>query len=73
MKYNVKVKPGTSREEVATGEDGSLTVYLRAKAHDGEANKALVRVLAKHFGVGKTRVVIVRGAKGREKVVEIAD
>lgn len=53
------------------GADGVLTVYLRAKPHDGEANAALVRVLAKYFGVGKTRVVIVSGAKGRKKVVEV--
>ncbi len=51
--------------------DDGLTVYLRAKAHDGEANRALVRVLAEYFKVGKTSVVILQGQKGRKKVVEI--
>lgn len=71
MRVNVTVKPGTSQEKVVTSKD-RLTVFLRAKAHDGEANKALVRVLAEHFGVGKTSVVIVRGQNGRKKVVEIS-
>lgn len=70
MKYFVMVKPGASREEVMR--DGeTLTVYLRAKPHDGEANAALVRVLAEYFKVGKTRVKIVAGARGRRKVVEV--
>ena len=69
-KYQVMVKPGSSQEKVVVSDDG-LTVYLRVKAHDGEANKALVRVLAEYFKVGKTSVVILRGQKGRKKVVEI--
>lgn len=71
MKYEVLVKPGTSREEVVLCEDGSLVVYLRARAHDGEANAALLKVLAKHFGVAKGRIEIVRGGKGRKKVITV--
>ena len=48
-----------------------LTVWVRAKAHDGEANVAVVKALAKYFGVAKGRVRIVRGEKGRKKVVEV--
>ena len=71
MNYSVTVKPGTSQERVVTNEDGSLTVFLRAKAHDGEANKALMRALAKYFGVAKGRIVIIRGEKSRKKVVSV--
>ena len=66
----VTVKPGSNQEKVVDSDDG-LMVFLRAKAHDGEANKALIRVLAEHFKVGKTCVRILRGQKGRKKVVEI--
>ena len=70
MRYNVLVKAGSSKEEVVV--DGSdLTVYVRARAHDGEANAAIIKVLAKHFKVSKSCVEIVRGAKSRHKVVEI--
>ena len=71
MKYTVKVKPGSSQEKVVVTDDGVLTVWLHARAHDGEANKAVVKVLAKYFGVAKSCVEIVRGEKSREKVVEI--
>ena len=47
-----------------------LTVYLRAKPHDGEANAALIKLLSKHFKVGKTSIKILRGAKSRQKLIE---
>ena len=71
MKYNVRVKPGSSQEKVVEETPGELTVFLYARAHDGEANAALIAVLAKHFGVAKSRVQILRGAKSRNKLIEI--
>lgn len=70
MKYNVLVKAGSSKEEVVA-DSSDLIVYVRARAHDGEANAAIVKALAKHFGVSKGCVEIVRGAKSRHKIVEI--
>ena len=71
MIYRVKVKPGTSQEKVVENGEGELVVYLRAKAHDGEANKALIKVLSKNFKVAKTRITIRRGEKGRDKIIEV--
>jgi len=70
MLYQIKVKPGSSQEKVIQNDDGTLTVYLRAKPHDGEANTALIKILAKHFDVPKTTIMIKSGAKGRLKTVE---
>ena len=50
--------------------DGHLTIYLRAKPHDGEANSALVNLLAKHFRVPKTSIKISRGSHSRTKLIE---
>ena len=72
MKVSVVVKPGSKKGPlvIAAPFDG-LVVYLREKAHDGEANEALAKVLADYFGVSKSCVVIVRGQKSHQKVVEI--
>ena len=70
MKYAVVVKPGTSQEKIIETAPGELTVYLRAKAHDGEANEALIKALSKHFGVPKTSITITRGARSRIKQIE---
>jgi uncharacterized protein YggU (UPF0235/DUF167 family) len=48
-----------------------LVVYLREPAHEGEANAALPRVLAEHFGTSPSRVSIVRGHSARVKQVEV--
>lgn len=71
MRYEITVKPGSSREKIVKSGDAELTVFLHARAHDGEANKALIEALAEYFGVAKSGITIVRGAKARRKVVEV--
>lgn len=70
MKYNVIVKPGSSQEKIIESAPGELTVYLRAKPHDGEANAALIKLLSKHFDVPKTTIAVTRGQKSRNKTIE---
>lgn len=71
MKYQVTVKPGSSQEKILQTADDELTVYLRAKPHDGEANSALIKLLSKHFKVAKTTIKITSGQKSRTKTVEL--
>ncbi|MBR3248767.1 DUF167 domain-containing protein [Candidatus Saccharibacteria bacterium] len=70
MKYRVTVKPGSSQEKIVETGDHELTIYLRAKPHDGEANDALVKILSKHFKIPKTTITITHGAKSRLKTIE---
>ena len=71
MQIDVKVKPGSRQlarlEEQA---DGSYVAFLTARAHDGEANKALLELVAKYFHVPKTTIRIIRGDKSRQKTLE---
>ena len=62
--------PNTVTSTPPSPVDGYLTVYLRAKPHDGEANSALVGLLAKHFRVPKTSIKISRGSHSRTKLIE---
>jgi len=70
---NIKVVPNASRNEVILEEDGSLKIRVTAKATDGKANKAVIEILADHFGVKKNKVSILKGEKARGKVVELSD
>ncbi|MBQ3441594.1 DUF167 domain-containing protein [Candidatus Saccharibacteria bacterium] len=67
----VTVKPGAKVQKIVSDDDGGLTVYLHARAHDGEANVALIKALADYYGVSKSCVEILRGQKSRRKVVLI--
>jgi uncharacterized protein YggU (UPF0235/DUF167 family) len=44
-----------------------LKVRVRARPIEGEANEALVRLLAKALGVPKSAVVLQRGGQSRTK------
>ena len=71
MRISVRVKPGTKgATRLEKQEDGSYVAFLHARAHDGEANKALFELISDEFNVAKTSIVLVSGAKSREKVLE---
>ncbi len=70
-RISVKVKPGCKQaSRLEKQEDGSYVAFLHARAHDGEANSELMKLLSKELGVPKTQLEIVAGAKGRDKVIE---
>ena len=71
MKYTVKVKAGSSREEVFEVAENELIVAVHARAHDGEANEAVREAIANYFGVAKSLVTIVRGEKSKIKIIEV--
>ena len=72
MRISVRVKPGVKgATRLEKQEDGSFTAFLHARAHDGEANKALLELISNEFKVPKTSITIVAGAKSRDKIVEL--
>ena len=71
MIVEIRVVTNASKEEVVQ-ESNYLKVKVKAKPNGGEANKAVVKVLAKHFNVRESKVKIIRGLKSRKKTVEIS-
>jgi uncharacterized protein (TIGR00251 family) len=71
MKISIKVIPSAKVEQVQPALDGSLKVWLRAKPKEGEANRALIKLLSKHFDIPKSQIDIVSGITSRNKIVEI--
>jgi hypothetical protein len=64
----VRVKPGSRKGPlVETDADGALTIYVPERAVEGKANEAVVKLLAKHLGVPRSRVELVSGATSRVK------
>jgi len=71
MRISVRVKPGTKGiTRLEKQEDGSYVAFLHARAHDGEANKALFELISDEFHVAKTQITIVSGTKSRQKIIE---
>jgi uncharacterized protein (TIGR00251 family) len=70
MKIKVKVITRSASEEVVEQADG-YTVRVKAAPQDGKANAAVIRLLARHFGVSRSAVRIASGLTARNKIVEI--
>lgn len=67
----VRLQPRASANEV-TGERGEAIAFrVTAPPVDGKANKALINLVAERLGIAKSRVSIVRGDTGRDKMLEI--
>jgi uncharacterized protein YggU (UPF0235/DUF167 family) len=48
-----------------------LVVQTRARPIEGEANDAIVKMVATAFGTSKSKVHIVRGEKSKRKTVHV--
>jgi len=69
--FNIRVIPRARQNKIVPSDDGSLRVYTTAAPTDGDANAAVIKMLARHFDVPKTSIKIIRGAAARDKVIEI--
>jgi len=68
----LRVSPGARGEALEIG-DGVLLVKVRAKAKDGDANAAVLALLADALAVATSRLRMLRGATGRDKLVQLPD
>lgn len=71
MKIYVHVKLKAQRESVVETEPDNFDISVHAAPEKGQANDAVIRLLAEHFKVAKSRVQIVAGHHSRGKIIEI--
>lgn len=73
MKVSIRVKPGSKKGPLVQPNliDDTLAVYVREPAVGGQANKAVVELLAEYYEVPKSRVEIIHGHTSRTKTVRI--
>jgi uncharacterized protein (TIGR00251 family) len=70
----IRVTPRASRNEIVELlEDGTIKVRIAAPPSDNEANETLISFLAEVLGVPKSRLDIVAGASGRDKLISVID
>ena len=72
MKIQVKVKPNSKNEELSQ-EGDSFIVKVKEPPREGQANQAVIKLLAEYFGVPQSQVRILSGFKNKNKVIEIAE
>ena len=70
-RLQVRVIPNAARDEIVGMLDGVLKVKVRAVPEDGRANRALLELLARHFGCRDRDISIVSGDRSRLKTIEL--
>lgn len=71
-KIAVTVKPKAKKVEIVVLSENEYRVAVREPAQDGKANEAVIELLARHLGVPKSTVKIIRGFSSRHKLLEAA-
>jgi uncharacterized protein (TIGR00251 family) len=70
----VRVTPRASRNEIVELlDDGTIKVRIASSPVDQEANEALIGFLSEVLGVPRSRLDIVAGATGRDKLISVVD
>jgi len=70
----VRITPRASRNQIAgVLDDGTIKVYLVSDPAEDGLNTELLSYLAEVLGVPKSRVEVVAGENGRDKLVSVMD
>ena len=68
--FNIRVTPHAKQNKVVES-DGVLRVYTTVAPENGRANSAVIELLSDYLDVPKSRIKMLRGLAGRDKVVTI--
>jgi uncharacterized protein len=67
----VHVVPNAKSDCVVGEHGGAIKIKLRAQAIEGKANAALFRFLAEQMNLPRHAIVLKRGEKSRDKLIQI--
>ncbi len=74
MIIKVRLIPGAARNEVISRIGSVLRVKIKTKKVDDDPANAMMKTfLADFFDVKEDSIILVKGAKGKEKTVEVRD
>ena len=70
---DILVQPRASRAKIGPMHDGRLKIAVTAPPVDGEANAAVIDLIARRLGVARGDVEVIAGASSRRKTLRIAN
>jgi uncharacterized protein len=71
MLISVRVTSGAKEARVTKTGETSFEVRVDEKAVGGRANRRLLEILSEYYGIPKSKIIIVRGEKSRDKLVNV--
>lgn len=71
MKIEVVVHPNSKNPRVEKDTIGLIHIYVNTPPLEGKANKAVVESLANFLKTKKSKIILVKGEKSKNKIFEI--
>lgn len=73
MLIKVKVFPEEKEPEVLKKSEDSFDVKVKEKPKMGQANEAVISLLAYYFEIPRQKIRLIKGGKERHKIFEIKE
>jgi len=72
MRLEVKAYPSARKERIIE-ENGRFKVYTSVPPDKGKANQKILKMLAKHLGIKRSQLKIIKGVSSRIKIIEVVE
>ncbi len=69
--FEIFVEPRASRAQIGPRHDGRIKVSVTSAPVDGEANAAVIELLADALGVTRRAITVVAGLSSRRKTIRV--
>ncbi|MBL8087714.1 MAG: DUF167 domain-containing protein [Chthonomonas sp.] len=67
----VQVQSRSAQSKITVSDEGKVKVYVTAAPTDGEANDAVLKLLAKRLGIAPSSLAILSGQTSRTKKIDL--
>ncbi len=71
MKISIIAHPNSKNEKVEEDLLGTLHVYVNEAPLDGRANAAIINKLSNFFKIPRSKIILLKGEKSKNKIFEI--
>ena len=73
MRIKVLVKPQAKQDKIEKTDLTNYAAWVKAKAQEGKANQAVIKLLSAHFNLAKSKIVLIKGKKSKHKVFDLKE
>jgi uncharacterized protein (TIGR00251 family) len=71
ISLSIKVHPKSRKQEIKKLDDDSYIIHVTSPPSRGEANEEVRKLIARHFAIPVSKVVIARGRRSPYKLITI--
>lgn len=71
MIIHVTAKPNAKRPRLEKIDESHLLVAVKEAPREGRANRAIIKALAAHFAIPRSRIHLLSGARAKHKTFSV--